>query len=80
MVVIAYDIVDEIRLNKIAKFLESNGIRAQKSVFELDMSIRKANKIFNELKEMIEDNDKCFMFVIKEKEDIQSDTSIDRIF
>lgn len=80
MVVIAYDIVDEIRLNKIAKFLESNGIRAQKSVFELDMSIRKANKIFNELEEMIEDNDKCFMFVIKEKEDIQSDTSIDRIF
>ncbi len=82
MVVITYDITDNKRLNKVAKFLEEKGIRTQKSVFELDASVRKANKLFNELKAFIneEENDKCFMFVITDKEDIQSSTSIERIF
>jgi CRISPR-associated protein Cas2 len=80
MVVIAYDICDEKRLSKVAKFLEKNGVRVQKSVFELDVSTRKANTIFNELKELIEKGDKCFMFNVSDKEDIQGKTSIERIF
>jgi CRISPR-associated protein Cas2 len=81
VVVIAYDICDERRLQKVAKFLENEGIRAQRSVFELDMSVRAANKIFNGIKELIDENeDKCFMFSIFDKEDIQGDTSIERVF
>jgi len=79
MVLIAYDIVDEKRLAKVAKFLEEKGIRAQRSVFELDMSVQKAKKIFKELEEILEDKDKCFLFKLEDKKDIQADTSIERI-
>ncbi len=78
MVVIVYDIVDEKRLNKVAKILQKDGIRAQRSVFEVEKKL--GTKIFKELKEMLEDSDKCFMFPFSKKEDIQGDTSIDRIF
>ena len=78
MVVIVYDITDDKRLRKVAKCLEKEGIRAQRSVFEVDKKLGK--KIFEELKEILEDNDKCFMFPFSKKEDVQGDTSIDRIF
>ena len=81
MIVITYDICDDKRLRKVAKYLESHSIRAQKSLFELDMDYKKAKKIFEGLKEMIDkNNDKCFLFKIKTKEDIQAKTSIERIF
>ena len=81
MVVIAYDIKDEKRLIKVAKYLESHSIRAQKSVFELDMEYKKAKKIFEGLRELIDEEvDKCFLFNVKNKEDIQAKTSIERIF
>jgi len=80
MVVIAYDIKDEKRLRKVAKYFENNGIRAQRSVFEVDVCLRKAKKIFNGVKKIINcEEDKCFMFVVNKKEDIQADTSIERI-
>ena len=65
-------------MRKVAKRLEQEGIRAQRSVFEVEKKLGK--KIFKELKEMLEDGDKCFMFPFSKKEDIQGDTSIDRIF
>ena len=81
MVVITYDIADEKRLQKVAKYLESEGIRVQRSVFELDMSVRSANKIFNGIKSLIDKNeDKIFMFSFKDKEDVIGKTSIERIF
>jgi hypothetical protein len=51
-------------------------------IFELDISTRKANNIFNELKELIDEKegDKCFMFNVSDKEDIQGKTSVERIF
>jgi CRISPR-associated endonuclease Cas2 len=79
MVVIAYDIKDDKRLKKVAKYLESHGIRSQKSVFELDINIRKAKKIFQDLQDIIGEGDKCFLFEIKNKEDIQANTDIERI-
>ena len=60
MVVIAYDIRDEKRLRRVAKYLEEHGIRAQRSVFEVDMSVKKAKEIFVGLKEFLADGDKCF--------------------
>jgi len=81
MVVITYDISDEKRLQKVAKYLESEGIRVQRSVFELDISVRKANKIFNGIKELIDESeDKVFMFSFKDKDDVIGETSIERIF
>ena len=81
MILITYDICDEKRLRKVAKYLEANSIRAQKSVFEVDMEYKKAKKIFEALKEIIDkDEDKCFLFKVKNKEDIQAKTSIERIF
>ena len=81
MVLITYDISDDKRLREVAKYLESNSIRAQKSVFELDMDYKKAKKIFDGLKEIInKEEDKCFLFKVKSKEDIQAKTSIERIF
>ena len=80
MVVIAYDIKDEKRLRKVAKFLEEMGIRAQRSVFEVDMGFVKAKKILKELQKLMnEDEDKCFLYEIKNKEDILASTSIERI-
>jgi len=80
MVVIAYDISDEKRLRKVAKFLESRGIRAQRSIFELELSLAKAKKLLKELEEIInQEEDKCFLYSIKTKEDLQGDTSIERI-
>ncbi len=79
MVVIAYDITDEKRLKKVAKYLESCGIRTQKSVFEVDISVREAKKIFKGLKELLEGKDRCFLFKLDEREDIQAKTDIERI-
>ena len=81
MVIITYDICNEKRLRRVAKYLESNSIRAQKSLFEVDMEYKKAKKIFDGLKNIInKDEDKCFLFKVKSKEDIQATTSIERIF
>jgi len=81
MIVITYDISDAKRLQKVAKYLENEGIRVQRSVFEFDMNVRKANKIFNGIKELIDEReDKIFMFSFKDKEDLIGETSIERIF
>jgi len=81
MVVVAYDISDEKRLGKVARFLEKHGVRVQKSVFELDMSLKEANKIFKEIERMIDiESDIFFMYSVKDKEDLMGRTSIDRIF
>ncbi len=81
MVVIAYDITDNKRLQKVAKFLEKEGIRTQKSLFELNESYAKALKIFQEICKLIdEESDKCFIFHITKKEDIQKKTLFERIF
>jgi len=78
MVVITYDIGDDKKLRRVAKILEENGIRTQRSVFEVERKI--ANKVFKEIKGILEDDDKCFFIPVTDKEDIVGDTSIERIF
>ncbi len=80
MVVIVYDIADNKRLQKVARYMERNGMRVQKSVFEVDKPSKEAKVIFNGLKELIEKEDKCFMFEFNSKEDLRADTDIKRIF
>jgi len=43
--IIAYDIPDDKKRTKIAKYLEKNGIRVQKSVFFIDTNKTKLKKI-----------------------------------
>jgi CRISPR-associated protein Cas2 len=81
MVVIVYDIADNKRLSKVARYMEKNGVRVQRSVFEIDKTPKEATKIFNGLKDLIEKKeDKCFMFEFNSKEDLQANTDIERIF
>ena len=42
---IAYDITDEKRLARIAKLMESYGVRVQKSIFEAALSSAKLNEL-----------------------------------
>jgi CRISPR-associated protein Cas2 len=48
--VVAYDIADEKRLNRVAKVMMDYGFRVQKSIFEIEVG----PVIFKELKERIE--------------------------
>ena len=77
MVVITYDIEDNKRLAKVAKILEGYGVRAQRSVFEVEKKL--AKKAFEEIKEILEEGDKCFFIPILDKKDIVGDTAIERI-
>ena len=49
--IVAYDIADPRRLNKVAKIIKDYGIRVQKSIFEVDIDGRR----FNEMKGRVED-------------------------
>ncbi|HCX00935.1 MAG TPA: CRISPR-associated endonuclease Cas2 [Syntrophaceae bacterium] len=48
--IVAYDITEVKRLNKIAKVMLDYGVRVQKSIFEIDVTPR----AFRELKERVE--------------------------
>jgi CRISPR-associated protein Cas2 len=49
--IVAYDITDGKRLNRVAKVMLDYGVRVQKSIFEVEVS----QKVFRELKKRIED-------------------------
>jgi CRISPR-associated endonuclease Cas2 len=75
--VVAYDICDPKRLSKVAKYLEQIGIRIQNSVFEIDNQylLISITDLFNEIVELCEDEDKVFIYKIKNKQDLQLDTN-----
>jgi len=80
LVVITYDISDEKRLKRVAKLLESLGLRSQRSVFELDVGIREGKRIVKEIEKLIDPEiDKCFLYQINKKDDIEGTTSLERI-
>lgn len=51
--IIAYDITDDIRRSKVARFLEGWGRRVQKSLFECDLSAEELEKVRGRLREML---------------------------
>ena len=77
--IVVYDITKPKRLRKIAKYLEGIGIRVQNSTFEIDSNIvqKPLNSIFEELISLCneEEKDSLFMYKIKNKEDLQQETS-----
>ncbi len=61
--VIAYDISDDTRRNKVAKFLEGWGRRVQKSVFECDLSLEELQVVQKRLEElMVLAEDRCHIY------------------
>ncbi|HQP25566.1 MAG TPA: CRISPR-associated endonuclease Cas2 [Smithellaceae bacterium] len=49
--IVAYDITDEKRLNRVAKVMLDYGVRVQKSIFEVEVT----PKAFRELKNRVEE-------------------------
>lgn len=61
--VIAYDITDDQRRHRAAKFLEGWGRRVQKSVFECELSSEDLRGVFARLKELLVlDEDRCHLY------------------
>ncbi|MGD9157362.1 MAG: CRISPR-associated endonuclease Cas2 [Desulfobacteraceae bacterium] len=56
--IVAYDIADPRRLNRVAKVIKDYGVRVQKSIFEVKIK----EKQFGEMKKQVEE-------IIEEKED-----------
>lgn len=57
LVVIVYDIPDNKRRNRLAKYLLGYGIRVQKSVFECILDNKKYDKLCKEIPKFLREND-----------------------
>jgi len=61
--VIAYDIVDNKKRNKVANFIKNYGIRVQKSVFECHIPSDTLQNLINKLEKMIDlENDSILVY------------------
>ena len=52
--IVAYDIADPRRLNKVAKLIKDYGVRVQKSIFEVDVDDRRFSEMKVRIEEIIE--------------------------
>jgi CRISPR-associated protein Cas2 len=52
--IVAYDIAEPRRLNRVAKVLKDYGIRVQKSIFEVDVDARAFGEMKARIEEVIE--------------------------
>jgi CRISPR-associated protein Cas2 len=63
--VIAYDISEDSRRNRVARFLEGWGRRVQKSVFECDLEPEDLLEVSSRLREMLDTvEDRCHIYGI----------------
>jgi CRISPR-associated protein Cas2 len=70
MYLIAYDITDAKRLRKLAKLLETHGVRAQYSIFELKLPREEVEKLITEIEKTVDpdEGDKVYVYPISGKE------------
>lgn len=54
LVIVSYDIANPRRLNRVAKVLEANGIRVQKSVFECALTFDAISVLRSRLRRLID--------------------------
>ncbi|HOK07846.1 MAG TPA: CRISPR-associated endonuclease Cas2 [Syntrophales bacterium] len=67
-VIVAYDISDPRRLRRVAKISEDYGTRVQKSIFELDVTVRRLEEMIGRIAEVIEpQEDSVKYFLLCEK-------------
>lgn len=52
--IVAYDIADPRRLNRVAKVVKDYGTRVQKSIFEVDVDVRRFTEMKARIEELIE--------------------------
>ena len=55
--IVAYDIADPRRLNRIAKVIKDYGIRVQKSIFEVEVDDRRFEEMKARVEEVIEQSE-----------------------
>ena len=52
--VVAYDIVQDRRRNRVMNTVKDFGLRVQYSVFECDLTVERANQLFERLRSLID--------------------------
>ncbi len=63
--VIAYDVVDDGRRDRVFKCLEGAGRRIQKSVFECDLTPQELARVRNRIKDLVDvKEDRCHFYPI----------------
>lgn len=72
LVLIIYDIIDNSRRNKLARYLQSYGFRIQKSAFEAVITKKKYQKLVSEVKAFVRDEDSLRIYKIIGKGQIVS--------
>ena len=54
LVLVVYDIPDDLRRTKLSKFLEGYGTRVQWSVFECFLSLEQMNNLYDKVEKRVE--------------------------
>lgn len=62
MLLIAYDIADNKRRNRLSKLLEGYGRRVQESVFECFVSLSEVNKLYEQVKRRVKHSEDSVRF------------------
>ncbi len=79
--VVTYDVPDNKRRQKLAKFLKGYGYRVQKSVFECILSPEKVRKLFKEISEKIKpEEDSLRIYELKNRSKVTSWGVVDRLY
>lgn len=55
--IVAYDIADPRRLNRVAKIIKDYGVRVQKSIFEVKVEQKQFNKMKTRVEKVIENKE-----------------------
>lgn len=63
-IVMTYDVVGASTRRRVAKLLEERMVRVQKSVFEARLSRRAADKLFEQVEVLLEEEDSLRMYVL----------------
>ncbi len=71
-VVVAYDIKDDRRRNRVLKEMKGWGVRVQYSVFECDLNEKQIERMVRRLRRIIkEEEDSIRVYLIREKERVK---------
>lgn len=60
--VVAYDIEDNRTRAKLARYLESKGVRLQKSVFAVELERHQIKRFLNDIRKIVGENDDVAVF------------------
>lgn len=63
-IVICYDIMRAKTRRRVAAMLEDRMVRVQKSVFECQLTLKAANRLFTRVKDCLEEGDRARMYVM----------------